>query len=84
MTVTQDQTSTRRDDPHFARRHIGITDDAQQVMLARLGFDSLDALIEAVVPKGVRSEVRPGTRRTRRISPRSARADSRLCSTSRR
>ena len=57
MTVTQDQTSTRRDDPHFARRHIGITDDAQQVMLARLGFDSLDALIEAVVPKGVRSEV---------------------------
>ena len=57
MTVIQGQTSTRPDDPPFARRHIGITDDSRQAMLDRLGFDNLDSLIDAVVPKGVRSDV---------------------------
>ena len=56
MTATQDPTDVRHDDPHFARRHIGITDQARSAMLERLGFDNLDALIEAVVPAGVRSD----------------------------
>ena len=60
MTATQDPTDVRHDDPHFARRHIGITDHARSAMLERLGFDNLDALIEAVVPAGVRSDALDG------------------------
>jgi len=39
----------------FARRHIGPDADARAAMLAALGFDSLDALMEAAVPGGIRS-----------------------------
>ena len=39
----------------FVSRHIGFSADEQSKMLAELGFDSLDALVERAVPKGVRS-----------------------------
>ncbi len=39
----------------FVGRHIGFTVADQAVMLAALGFDSLDALVDAAVPGGVRS-----------------------------
>jgi glycine dehydrogenase len=38
----------------FARRHIGPGPDECQAMLARMGFDSLDALIDAAVPSPIR------------------------------
>ncbi|MGI9288954.1 MAG: aminomethyl-transferring glycine dehydrogenase [Pseudomonadales bacterium] len=40
----------------FIQRHIGPDFDDQQAMLATLGFESLDALIAAVVPASIRSE----------------------------
>lgn len=38
----------------FARRHIGPNDDEIAQMLRDLGFNNLDALIEATVPKSIR------------------------------
>ncbi len=38
----------------FARRHIGPNDDEIAQMLRDLGFNNLDALIEATVPKNIR------------------------------
>src|ERR1700716_2558603 len=38
----------------FARRHIGPNDDEVAAMLRELGFDNLDALIDATVPKNIR------------------------------
>jgi len=38
----------------FARRHIGPNDEEVRAMLRDVGFDSLDALIDATVPKGIR------------------------------
>jgi glycine dehydrogenase len=38
----------------FARRHIGPNDDEVREMLRELGFESLDALIDATVPKNIR------------------------------
>jgi glycine dehydrogenase len=38
----------------FARRHIGPNDDETGEMLRELGFESLDALIDATVPKNIR------------------------------
>jgi glycine dehydrogenase len=38
----------------FRSRHIGITGDSQSVLLDRLGYDSLDALMNAAVPGGIR------------------------------
>lgn len=38
----------------FARRHIGPDADAVATMLARLGHDSLDALMDAAVPAAIR------------------------------
>ncbi len=38
----------------FARRHIGPSADDRSAMLAALGFDSLEALTDAVVPAGIR------------------------------
>jgi hypothetical protein len=35
----------------FAHRHIGPNQEARAAMLAELGFEGLDALIEATVPK---------------------------------
>ncbi|GIH23419.1 glycine dehydrogenase (decarboxylating) [Acrocarpospora phusangensis] len=39
----------------FAGRHIGPTPGDQAVMLARLGYPELDALIDAAVPSGIRA-----------------------------
>ncbi|MGZ5416350.1 MAG: aminomethyl-transferring glycine dehydrogenase [Nocardioides sp.] len=39
----------------FVDRHIGPDQDARAVMLEDLGFDSLDALMQAAVPGGIRS-----------------------------
>ena len=40
----------------FADRHIGIASDAdRQAMLAALGYDTLDALVDAAVPASIRS-----------------------------
>jgi glycine dehydrogenase len=38
----------------FARRHIGPNQTARADMLAELGFENLDALIDATVPKNIR------------------------------
>ena len=38
----------------FARRHIGPNDDEVAQMLREVGFDNLDALIDATVPKNIR------------------------------
>ncbi|WP_347756661.1 aminomethyl-transferring glycine dehydrogenase [Agrococcus sp. ProA11] len=39
----------------FVDRHIGTDAAAQQVMLEAVGFDSLEALMDAAVPAGIRS-----------------------------
>ncbi len=39
----------------FADRHIGPGPDDRSAMLAALGFDSLDALMDAAVPGGIRA-----------------------------
>ncbi|MEP6602740.1 MAG: glycine dehydrogenase (aminomethyl-transferring), partial [Spartobacteria bacterium] len=38
----------------FVRRHIGPNDDEVSAMLAEIGFENLDALIDAAVPKNIR------------------------------
>jgi glycine dehydrogenase len=40
----------------FSERHIGTDADAQRTMLAALGFDSVDALVAAAVPKSIAVE----------------------------
>ena len=58
----------------FADRHIGLSDADIDTMLATLGYESLDALMTAAVPKAIRLEAEmlqlPGPRR-RTPSPRS-------------
>jgi glycine dehydrogenase len=39
----------------FVQRHIGLSDADATVMLDRLGFPSLDALMDAAVPAGIRA-----------------------------
>jgi glycine dehydrogenase len=39
----------------FVDRHIGTDADAQRVMLQAIGYDSVDALMSAAVPAGIRS-----------------------------
>src|SRR5438105_6464903 len=38
----------------FARRHIGPNQPARAAMLAEIGFENLDALIDATIPKNIR------------------------------
>jgi glycine dehydrogenase len=42
------------DSNSFARRHIGPNKDEVRVMLRELGFESLDSLVEAAVPRNIR------------------------------
>src|SRR6266576_5696617 len=42
------------DSDSFARRHIGPNDSELEKMLHELGFENIDALIEATVPKNIR------------------------------
>ncbi len=44
----------------FAARHIGVTRDDQAKMLAEVGYASLDDLIDAAVPAGIRTPSRLG------------------------
>ena len=53
MTETTDKRLETFDG--FIHRHVGTSDDEQAVMLKELGFESLDALIDAAVPGTVRS-----------------------------
>src|SRR6267143_3058177 len=42
-------------DPNsFARRHIGPNEDEVRVMLREVGFENLDSLVEAAVPRNIR------------------------------
>ena len=51
----EDEPLTAVDEPvPFANRHIGPSDDDIADMAATLGYPSLDALIDAVVPEGIR------------------------------
>jgi len=38
----------------FADRHIGTDAPAQKQMLAALGYPSVDALVDAAIPAGIR------------------------------
>src|SRR5256886_9542950 len=40
----------------FARRHIGPSEDEVRSMLSELGYEDLDSLIDATVPKNIRSD----------------------------
>lgn len=40
----------------FARRHIGPNQSARSAMLSEIGFETLDALIDATVPRNIRLE----------------------------
>jgi glycine dehydrogenase len=53
MTSTRPQAAALESDT-FVSRHVGPSDAEQQAMLAALGFDSLDAFIDAVVPANIR------------------------------
>ena len=39
----------------FVRRHVGTSDDEQSAMLKALGYETMDALIDAALPDAVRS-----------------------------
>ena len=43
----------------FVARHIGVRPEDQAKMLAEIGYASLDDLIDAAVPAGIRSASRP-------------------------
>ena len=38
----------------FARRHIGPSEEEVRSMLSKLGYEDLDSLIDATVPKNIR------------------------------
>src|SRR6266513_463661 len=45
----------KKTDPNsFVRRHIGPSEDEVSAMLREVGFESLDSLVEAAVPKNIR------------------------------
>src|SRR6476620_4488966 len=46
--------SSLEDHDAFVRRHIGTSDDAQAAMLDELAFESVDALMDSVVPAAIR------------------------------
>ena len=49
------QRREKKIDPNsFARRHIGPNKDEVRAMLGEVGFESLDSLVEAAVPKNIR------------------------------
>src|SRR5438552_7390145 len=50
----QSQEMSAADAASFVPRHIGPTPDDVLAMLDLLGYDSLDALIDATVPRGIR------------------------------
>jgi len=49
------ESGTAEDPGAFVRRHVGTSDDEQSAMLKVLGYETLDALIDAAVPDSLRS-----------------------------
>lgn len=56
MTYSRPSLSQLQPSEAFSARHIGPGKDDQQAMLAALGLDSLDNLLERVVPAAIRRE----------------------------
>src|SRR5713226_5001612 len=50
----REKTEIDRSSSEFARRHIGPSESETVEMLRAVGFDSLDALVDATVPKNIR------------------------------
>ena len=45
-----------KQEKNFSDRHIGLTDDERVLMLRTLGLNSMDELVEQVVPKPIRNQ----------------------------
>jgi len=56
MSHAQSSHSALPPEPDFISRHIGPSDDDAAEMLKVVGQPSIDALIDAAVPGGIRSE----------------------------
>ena len=56
MTTRPESLSDLDQRTAFIGRHIGPTEDEQRSMLDHIGYDSLDALMNAAVPGGIRTE----------------------------
>ena len=56
----------------FIRRHIGPTKQQQTEMARAIGYDSLDALIDATVPAAIRRDPHGTSGRTERTTGDSA------------
>ncbi len=54
LAASQGQATRVEPSDWFAPRHLGPTPEAEMKMLASLGCDSLDALIDAVIPHAIR------------------------------
>src|SRR5436305_7952879 len=54
MHSREQKIDLRQSGPDFARRHIGPNENEAAEMLGSLGFESLDALVDATVPKNIR------------------------------
>src|ERR1700719_2660755 len=54
MHAREEKIDNSQSGPDFARRHIGPNEDEAAEMLRSLGFENLDALIAAAVPKNIR------------------------------
>src|SRR6266849_9541399 len=50
----REKTDIDESSSEFARRHIGPSENETAEMLRAVGFDSLDALVDATVPKNIR------------------------------
>src|SRR5438034_9557795 len=54
MHSREQKIDLRQSGPDFARRHIGPNENEAAEMLGSLGFENLDGLIEAAIPKNIR------------------------------
>src|SRR5438552_11417025 len=54
MHSREQKIDLRQSGPDFAHRHIGPNENEAAEMLGSLGFENLDALIDATVPKNIR------------------------------
>ena len=54
MHLLEQKIDRHQSGPDFARRHIGPNENEAAEMLGSLGFENLDALIDATIPKNIR------------------------------
>src|ERR1700726_2550717 len=54
MHAGEQRTDIRQSGSDFVRRHIGPNEEEIEAMLRAIGFDSVDALIDATVPRNIR------------------------------